>query len=638
MIWINILYIVFVESLTIPAKLTFMSVKKRSCNVMTLLKHEPSTDHHEKLIPEQGQEEDITNHNQTRIVMVSEADRRPYEQRRNQPRKARRLNHSFQHLYRHEHPMFDDAYIASKSYVMTHVREYLHVYGLGYSWDMIHNMCKQFPPLDTLHVLRHVRPKMRFLKYTLLISFQNTTVSDIISVMTNRTTTATTKRTLSSIVRIPPQYFGSRLERTIAPRHAYLIHVSLPHGLLLFQWKNTQGQSLFIDFLQACRQDKAFIQLCKEWRKLYGFIVDPNYPKLVSSSSSPQHLFADTSSMVPSKDPPIHDPNIIDIPSLLLFDTTFQRGILSAARNEMIHHNNNNNDNSIFQLHPEYPSKSKLHSFISSEQMIYLLIRHGANPFETDIRDISLYHWAAGSGNVQGLKILIQMTLSQGLEEALQIKAHRDGATLLHWAATGAQAKNFGTGGHYDVCRYFLDFFLVQQQQQQQSSSSSDPSVSSSSNKKLLHEKDVVNACTKDGNSVLMWAAWSGSFDVVKLLIRHRADVLIQNRNGCTVAHWAASGGNLELCRYLYDILGVDFSIANYAGNTPLSHAMAYGRKDVVRWLLEEVGVQDVGDRARLLAIDMMQWSSGSDDAKENKDVTMDLFGDYEYSSEDDHT
>jgi hypothetical protein len=52
-------------------------------------------------------------------------DPRPHEQRRTQPRKARRLNHPFQHLYRHDCPLFDDAYIAPGSYVMTHSREYL---------------------------------------------------------------------------------------------------------------------------------------------------------------------------------------------------------------------------------------------------------------------------------------------------------------------------------------------------------------------------------------------------------------------------------------------------------------------------------------------------------------------------------
>ena len=328
-------------------------------------------------------------------------------------------------------------------------------------------------------------------------------------------------------------------------------------------------------------------------------MVDPNYPQI--QSPYPDHASISN----------VNDFTGMDIKDLEYFDTHFQRGILSAARNEMV---------------PEHQRPTP--SLLTSEQMIYLLICHGANPLEKDVRDISLFHWAAGSGNLQGLKMFIDMTLPGGLEEALFIKADRDGATLLHWAAPGAQAKNFGCGGHYDVCRFLLDYFTVD-----------DPSLNSVKGDRSgpkLNEKEVVNACTKDGNSVLMWAAWSGSLDVVKLLVRHRADVLVQNRNGCTVAHWAASGGNLELCKYLYDILEVDFSVANFAGNTPLSHAMAYGREDVVQWLLDDVGVQDTGNKARLLAIDMMQWGSMGD-KKRNIHMTMDLFGDYEYNSEGDY-
>eukprot|EP00957_Ditylum_brightwellii_P050731 3846761-Ditylum_brightwellii.AAC.1 len=144
----------------------------------------------------------------------------------------------------------------------------------------------------------------------------------------------------------------------------------------------------------------------------------------------------------------------------------------------------------------------------------------------------------------------------------------RDGATTLHWAAAGAKSKEFGCGGHIEICRYLLD-----------------------SIKDSKSRKDLANAQTKDGNSVLMWAAWSGTLDVVKLLVRCRADATnVQNRNGCTVAHWASSGGN-----------------------TPLSHAVAYGRVDVVRWLKEELKVEDDDGRAGDLASDFLGWEGNMD-------------------------
>ncbi|CAN0365349.1 unnamed protein product, partial [Scytosiphon promiscuus] len=60
------------------------------------------------------------------------------------------------------------------------------------------------------------------------------------------------------------------------------------------------------------------------------------------------------------------------------------------------------------------------------------------------------------------------------------------------------------------------------------------------------------------------------------------------NANGCTVAHWASSGGDEIVCRYLRS-KGVDFTQRNKGGNDPLNHAVAYGRRDIARWLLEEV-------------------------------------------------
>jgi len=233
------------------------------------------------------------------------------------------------------------------------------------------------------------------------------------------------------------------------------------------------------------------------------------------------------------------------------------------------------------------------HCNITPGQMVYLLVNHGANPFETDVRDISLIHWAAGSGQLEALKELIRARDSNGgVEEAVKIKAERDGATILHWAAAGAKAKEFGCGGHIDICRYLMD-------------NCGGPSK----------QKEIVNTVTKDGNSVLMWAAWSGSMDIVKLMIRHRADPKLTNRNGCTVAHWAASAGIVEICKYLYETIGVDFEIKNKNGNTPLSHAVAYGRVGVVKWLQEEVKVFDDGG-AQNLAMDFVEWEGDNMDRK----------------------
>ena len=58
----------------------------------------------------------------------------------------------------------------------------------------------------------------------------------------------------------------------------------------------------------------------------------------------------------------------------------------------------------------------------------------------------------------------------------------------------------------------------------------------------------------------------------------------------------------------------VDFTANNYAGNTPLSHAVAYGRADVVEWLRNEVCTDDDDGRAEDLALDFVKWTEGDSD------------------------
>jgi len=147
-----------------------------------------------------------------------------------------------------------------------------------------------------------------------------------------------------------------------------------------------------------------------------------------------------------------------------------------------------------------------------------------------------------------------------------------------------------GIGGHVSICNYLLALCKLD-------------------GCGFISEKKLINAKTKDGNTILMWAAWSQSLDVVKLLVRNRADSSTCNRNGCSVAHWAASGGNLSVCKYLAEIAKVDFSVENFAGNTPLSHAVAYQRVEVVKWLREELRVEDKGGAAAGLALDFVNWA-----------------------------
>jgi hypothetical protein len=59
--------------------------------------------------------------------------------------------------------------------------------------------------------------------------------------------------------------------------------------------------------------------------------------------------------------------------------------------------------------------------------------------------------------------------------------------------------------------------------------------------------------------------------------------------------------------------VGVDFFVPNHGGNTPLTHAVAFGRVEVVRWLREvavDTSNEDNDILAAQLAEDFVEWSS----------------------------
>jgi hypothetical protein len=400
-----------------------------------------------------------------------------------------------------------------------------------------------FPPLLELDVARHLYPKLRFMTQTL-------GVSDMATIRQS----------------VPPQYFGSRLERIVAPRHAFLVH----HGI------HPQGCDLVLnedkwrDFLLACRKPKQFCALCNQWNREESQRKEENNAQVPSSSSA-----TTASPTVP-----------LVIRQIEAFDVIFQRGLMAATRGELCQ-----SDTNMWPLEMIN---------ITAAEMISLLVSHGANPLEKDARGASLLHWAAGTGNLESFKVLLPHFEEKGVWEEIE----RDGATPLHWAAAGANAREFGIGGHIDVCRYLLE------------------QVNGSDERRAL-----VNQRTKDGNSALMWSSWAASLDIVKLMVRNRADPLESNRNGCTVAHWAASGGNLECCRYLHKTVGVDFSIPNHGGNTPLTHAVAFGRADVVTWLRHEVLTDEDNTMAASLAQDFVAWTDGDERRKEILSLFQDFHG-----------
>jgi hypothetical protein len=100
--------------------------------------------------------------------------------------------------------------------------------------------------------------------------------------------------------------------------------------------------------------------------------------------------------------------------------------------------------------------------------------------------------------------------------------------------------------------------------------------------------QELVWATTWSRNTPLMWAAWSGSLDVLILLLETGADPHHCNNRKQNAAHWAAAAGQLVVCQYFYDTLGLDIlEKEDDAGRTPLDYAELYNRDIVATWLHE---------------------------------------------------
>lgn len=187
-----------------------------------------------------------------------------------------------------------------------------------------------------------------------------------------------------------------------------------------------------------------------------------------------------------------------------------------------------------------------------SVESLQQLLDDGWQPeADRDRRGTSALHLAAGHGFASASALLVD-------RQTLPVDdTNIERATPLHFAVAGMRSRpafsdnGFGTGGHADVARALLE-------------RGADPS-----------------AMTTEGNAVVHWAAWAGGVPVLRLLLEGRAadiDLSVLNDRGCSVAHWAASSGALASCAYLANVHGVDFSVANYEGATPLTKAIYHAK------------------------------------------------------------
>src|SRR5579862_7764344 len=94
---------------------------------------------------------------------------------------------------------------------------------------------------------------------------------------------------------------------------------------------------------------------------------------------------------------------------------------------------------------------------------------------------------------------------------------------------------------------------------------------------------DFTDVC---GRTALMFAVAASQLDATKALLDAKANPNLHEKGfGSTAAHFAASIGSVPIMAALISA-GADVNARDNYGDTPLMHAAAHGRDDVVRLLV----------------------------------------------------
>ena len=113
---------------------------------------------------------------------------------------------------------------------------------------------------------------------------------------------------------------------------------------------------------------------------------------------------------------------------------------------------------------------------------------------------------------------------------------------------------------------------------------------------------DTINCKNEGGFTPLIIAGYRGQMEVVKLLLKHKADINAKSGKG-TVLMGACFKGNVELATLLVKYKA-DVNSVNDLETTPLMYAILSQKIELIKLLLENGALKDVKERSGKTALD----------------------------------
>lgn len=115
----------------------------------------------------------------------------------------------------------------------------------------------------------------------------------------------------------------------------------------------------------------------------------------------------------------------------------------------------------------------------------------------------------------------------------------------------------------------------------------------------LLDQKADINARYTDGTTPLLIAARFGLSEMFHFLLEHGAKSKIKDNRDLTLAHYAASGGNMDILSTCRDLsIDLNQAAAGDAHNTPLFYAALSGQRKTFEYLMQNGANCDIWNDA----------------------------------------